>query len=233
MVGQVSFAERDVARSVRLTGLFRLLLCIRMNRLLLFHWSDLCTACRTHNYPNGVPVAIVLGIPLNADYTFTITGWITDPNDLVVPTIRVIIVPQTFSFLWPAFQVCNEPTRICFGLGPASTGVVMLCSTPLLMKRARPIADPRLLQSFIGCILRNRCRSKARHTLRASCQPPSHPTPSTAKPALWSKLLAAAVLRSLHQSRHLLRLHRPQVPAPHSQSLRFLLLEQRHPSLGW
>lgn len=60
---------------------------------------------KTHDYPNGTPQAVVTGIPLNNDYTFTITGWVSDPNDLQAGLMRVIVVPQSFSFLWPGYQV--------------------------------------------------------------------------------------------------------------------------------
>jgi hypothetical protein len=69
---------------------------------------------KTHDYPNGVPQAVVIGIPLNADYTFNITGWVSDPHDLEAGLIRVIVVPQTFSFLWPGYQV---RTSTCNGFG--------------------------------------------------------------------------------------------------------------------
>lgn len=62
-------------------------------------------AMHTHDYPNGVPLPVVLGIPLKDDYTFEITGWVADPHDLDAPLVRVIVVPQSFSFLWEDFQV--------------------------------------------------------------------------------------------------------------------------------
>jgi len=64
---------------------------------------------KTHDYPNGTPQAVVLGIPINADGTFTITGWVSDPNDLQAGLMRVILVPQSFSFLWPGCQVEGVP----------------------------------------------------------------------------------------------------------------------------
>jgi len=57
------------------------------------------------DYPNGTPQAVVIGIPINADWTFSITGWVSDPNDKVAGLMRVLLVRKSFSFLWPAYQV--------------------------------------------------------------------------------------------------------------------------------
>jgi hypothetical protein len=57
------------------------------------------------DYPNGTPQAVVIGIPINADWTFTITGWVADPNDRVAGLMRVVLVRQSFSFLWPGYEV--------------------------------------------------------------------------------------------------------------------------------
>jgi hypothetical protein len=57
------------------------------------------------DYPDGTPQAIVLGIPINPDGSFSITGWVADPNDRVAGLMRVLLVRQDFSFLWPAYQV--------------------------------------------------------------------------------------------------------------------------------
>ena len=48
-------------------------------------------------------------IPINPDGSFSITGWVSDPHDLVAETMRVVLVKKTFSFLWPAYQVEGIP----------------------------------------------------------------------------------------------------------------------------
>lgn len=49
----------------------------------------------------------MLGIPLAADFSYSIQGWVSDPHDLTASLIRVIVVPQSWSFLWPGYQVSH------------------------------------------------------------------------------------------------------------------------------
>jgi len=57
------------------------------------------------DYPDGKPQNVPTGIPLQADWTFLITGWVSDYHDYKAAIVRVLLLRSTFSFAWPAYQV--------------------------------------------------------------------------------------------------------------------------------
>jgi hypothetical protein len=64
---------------------------------------------KTHDYPNAAPIPVNIGIPINTNGLFTITGWASDPHDLVAPYMRVLVVTKDFNWKWPQYQVEGIP----------------------------------------------------------------------------------------------------------------------------
>ena len=67
------------------------------------------TACVSADYPNGVPIPVNVGVPINADGSFRIPGWASDPHDLVATLMRVVVVQPNFAWGWPGYQVEGAP----------------------------------------------------------------------------------------------------------------------------